>query len=143
MKCADTTGIQTFALEAESIIRMPLGLLGFEPYKEYRLLSNPEEKPFQWLQAVGESGLAFLVISPFLVLPNYQPDIGSEDVRFLGLKEPPDARLLNIVTIRGAGQVTVNLKGPIVVNRHSLVAKQVVPVNALHYHLLHPIPLTP
>jgi len=141
MKCAESTGTQTLTIKPENIIRIPQGLLGFEQYKEYVLLANPEEAPFQWLQVVGESGLAFLVINPFLVAPDYQPEVGPEDLRSLGLTNPQDAMVFNVVTIRGAGQVTVNLKGPIIVNRHTLVAKQVVPVNALHYSLQFPIPV--
>jgi flagellar assembly factor FliW len=36
----------------------------------------------------------------------------------------------------------VNLKGPIVVNRHTLVAKQVVPHNAADYSVRHPLSTT-
>jgi flagellar assembly factor FliW len=142
MKCAESNGTQVLAIKPENVIRIPHGLLGFEQYKEFVLLANPEEAPFQWLQAVGESGLAFLVISPFVVLPDYQPDVGIEDTRTLDIKEPPDAMVMTIATVRGPGHVTVNLKGPIIINRHSLIAKQVVPVNALHYNLQHPIPVT-
>ena len=38
--------------------------------------------------------------------------------------------ILNIVTYGPNQTMTVNLKGPIIVNRHTMVAKQVVPKNA-------------
>jgi flagellar assembly factor FliW len=142
MKCAESNGTQVLAIKPENVIRMPHGLLGFEQYKEYVLLANPEEAPFQWLQVVGEPSLAFLVVSPFIVLPDYQPDVGLEDIRTLDIKEPQDAMVVTIATIRGPDTVTVNLKGPIIINRHKLTAKQVVPVNALQYNLQQPIPLS-
>jgi flagellar assembly factor FliW len=140
MKFAEIKDTKRLPVKPENVIHMPLGLLGFEHIKNYIMLSNAEEAPFCWLQVLDDSTLAFLVISPFEVLPAYQPDVGVEDIRFLGLKEPQDAILFNIVTLRGGGRATVNLKAPIVINRHTLIGKQAVPVNALHYNLQHPVP---
>jgi flagellar assembly factor FliW len=140
MKFAATKDTKLNPVKPENIIHMPLGLLGFEHIRNYVMLANSEEAPFCWLQVMDDSTLAFLVISPFDVLPAYQPDVGVEDVRFLGIKEPQDAILFNIVTLRGGGRATVNLKAPILINRHTLIGKQAVPVNALHYNLQHPIP---
>jgi flagellar assembly factor FliW len=49
---------------------------------------------------------------------------------------------MNIVTLRNQGPSTVNLKGPIVVNRCTRIAKQVIPLNAGLYPLQHPLPAT-
>ena len=43
--------------------------------------------------------------------------------------------------MRGPQQATVNLKGPIVLNRRTLVAKQVIPLNAPEYSVAHPLPI--
>ena len=48
----------------------------------------------------------------------------------------------NIVTLRGAAPATVNLKGPIVINRHTNLARQVVLNNAADYSVRHPIVAT-
>jgi len=122
-------------------IYLPLGLPGFEPLKQYLLLADPEEAPFSWLQVVNDPSLAFIVISPFEVLPGYEPDLPKEDVEFLELSSPEDALLFGIVTLRGKGRATVNLKGPIVVNRHTFKGKQVVLANAVQYQLQHPLPV--
>ncbi len=126
-------------LNGENIIRMPYGLLGFEGVKNYVLLSRPHEEPFRWLQMLDQGRHAFLVVSPFLVLPDYQPDIADEDARFLQLINPADALVFNIVTLRGKGHATINLRGPVVINRHSMVGKQVIPNNASQYGLHHPL----
>ena len=88
-----------------------------------------------------DAALAFLVIEPFLVVPDYQPDIPQPDVEFLGLSSPDEASLLNIVTLHGANRATVNLKGPVVVNRNTGIGKQVVIANAAEYSVQHPLPL--
>ena len=77
MKVADTfeaeqqTGVQR--------IQVPAGLLGLEHIKEYELVANPAEEPFMWLQSAGTPDVAFLLISPFVVLSEYQPDISEAD----------------------------------------------------------------
>jgi flagellar assembly factor FliW len=122
------------------VIRMPLGLLGFEQCKRFALYTRPAEEPFLRLQAVGNQKLTFLVISPFIVVPDYRPTIPDEDARFLGLEGPKDALIVNIVTVRGPKQATVNLKGPIVLNRRTLTAKQVIPLNSPDFSVAHPLP---
>jgi flagellar assembly factor FliW len=125
----------------EKPIDLPLGLLGFERFKQYVLLAEPDQAPFSWLQVVDDPGLAFIVIPSFEVLPNYEPDISKEDVSFLEISSPDDVLLLSIVTLRGQGRATANLKAPIVVNRHTSRGKQVVLANAAQYQLQHPLPV--
>jgi len=140
MKVAERIETEPLETEIENLIQMPFGLLGFEQVKKYRLLASPEEAPFLWLQTADDATIAFLVVSPFLVLPAYQPDIPDEDAEFLGLREPDDALIFNIVTLRENGG-TLNLKGPIVINRHTRVGKQVIPANATKFALQHPLPV--
>lgn len=123
------------------LLRMPTGLLGFESIREYALSFHPEEAPFGWLEARDGSGLAFLVVDPFLVVPEYRPDIPPPDVVLLGLNGPEDAWLVNIVTVHGPNRATVNLKGPVVINRRTWVAKQVIIGNAIEYSVQHPLPV--
>ena len=142
MNTLETIEPETCAVNEETVVQLPYGLLGFERVKNYKLLASPSEEPFMWLQMLDDAKHAFLVISPFLVLPDYRPDISAEEVEFLGLNSPADALLLNIVTLRGHSRGTVNLKGPIVINRHTLLAKQVIPNNVAQYDLQHPLPVT-
>jgi flagellar assembly factor FliW len=139
MITAELTETETHCTEGRDIIRLPFGLLGFEHVKQYILLANPAEEPFLWLQMLDDAKRAFLVVPPERLLADYQPDISDDEVEFLGLADPADAFLLNIVTLRGNGQATVNLKGPVVINRRTLIGKQVIPNNAAQYSLRHPL----
>jgi flagellar assembly factor FliW len=122
-------------------LRLPAGILGFEHFKDYVLLANPAEIPFAWLRVTENAALAFVVVNPFLVMPEYAPDIPDADVEFLGLKDANDALLFGIVTLRGPNRATINLKGPIVINRHTHIGKQVIVVNAGNYSVEHPLPV--
>jgi flagellar assembly factor FliW len=127
------------ALVSDTVIHLPSGLLGFEKIKRY-LLTQAADGPFYWFRAENEPSLSFLVISPFAVLPEYAPDIPNEDVRSLGIECQDDVLLLNIVTLRPNGVSTVNLKGPIVINRFSRLGKQVIIGNSTAYSVHHPLP---
>ncbi len=141
MNAVETTKLEPLIVQQENIIHLPLGLLGFERIKKYVLLSDPEEAPFHWLQVLEDSTLAFLVLSPFAVMPDYQPELSDEDSSFIGLKSPEDALIWNIVTLRPNGEATMNLRGPVVLNRFTLTGKQVVISNAAQYSLQHPLPV--
>lgn len=142
MNTAELMEPEVQKVSGENVIRFPDGLLGFEHVKEYVLLSQPQEEPFMWLRMLENDNKRFLVLSPFVAVPDYQPDIANEDVRFLGLVSPADALVVNIVTLRGNRQATINLKGPIVINRHTLVGKQVIPNNAAKFEVNHPLPIS-
>ena len=118
-----------------------MGLLGFEQIKDYLLIINPAEAPFRWLQVKDNSALAFVVIDPFLVMPDYHPDIPQADAESLGLTTPEQAALFNIVTLHANQRATINLKGPIVINRNTGIGKQVVLANAAEFSVQHPLPV--
>jgi flagellar assembly factor FliW len=130
------------ATHPKEVIQLPYGLLGFERVKSYHLLTRPQEEPFMWFQMVGEIKHAFLVVPPHFILADYAPDLSELDVAFLELSDPSEAFVLNIVTMRGKAGATVNLKGPIVINRRTLLGKQIIPVNAAEYAIQHPLPLS-
>jgi flagellar assembly factor FliW len=81
-----------------------------------------------------------VVVSPTAVLADYEPEISPEDIHFLDLRAPEDAIIFTIVTLRGPDRATANLKGPVIVNRRTLIGKQVVPLNATELPVAQPLP---
>ncbi len=142
MKNADSSVVEPAPVREGNVLQLPLGLLGFEQFKRYALLSRPEEAPFLWLQVLDQPNLAFVVVSPTAVAPDYEPEISDEDASFLDLRTPEDALVFNIVTLRGQNNATVNLKGPVLVNRRTLIGKQIVPLNAADLPVCQPISVT-
>jgi flagellar assembly factor FliW len=134
-----TTQCQT--RPTRQFLHVPLGLLGFERIKNYLLLSRDEEAPFSWLQVPEDPSLNFLVLPVFLAHSTYQPAFNDDDVAFLGLGSPEDALLYGIVTLRPPQLPTINLKGPILINRRTWQGKQAIPTNASEFLLHHPLPV--
>lgn len=123
-------------------IQLPQGLVGFPDYTHFSVIFQEDQLPFCWMRLQGrDDELHFVVVEPGNVLPDYEPEIYDEDAAELELTDPADAMLLNIVTVtRGAqASATINLTGPVVINRRTGRAKQVVLANHGSYSARHPL----
>ena len=113
-------------ISEEQLIKIPAGIFGFEEYTEYALI-DCRIKPFIWLQSLDESALAFLLIDPFIINPDFQADIDDRELSKIGIKDPSDVLVMTIVTVPNDGShVTANLRGPIIINKKSHEAMQAV-----------------
>lgn len=116
----------TVAVSEKQIINIADGLFGFEAYKKFALIDS-EYAPFIWLQSLEEQSLAFLIVDPFLVCPDYEADIDDESLKKLGVETPEDILLMVIITIPADNSgVTANLAGPLVINKRNNKCAQVI-----------------
>lgn len=104
------------------------GLFGFPDIKHMELFYDKDELPFMWLRQDDQDGLAFIVIEPGGIIPDYTVEISDNDVEFLGITGADDTMILNIVTLpsEGNSKISVNLVGPVIVNRNTFTAKQCI-----------------
>jgi len=111
----------------DRIITFPEDIIGFPQIKRYVFLELDENSPFTWLQAVDEPSLCFLVIDPALFKPDYQVPISKENMYSLQAEEIEELITRVIVTVpENPHFMTANIKGPIVINLMSRLAKQLV-----------------
>ncbi len=123
-------------------LELPQGLIGFGAYKRAELLYLPDHLPFLWMKLQSAvDDLHFIVIEPGGIVPGYEPEIFDSDAENLGIENPAEAMILNIVTLRRQRPVeaTVNLVGPIVVNRRTRQGRQLVISNYSKYGAHHPL----
>jgi flagellar assembly factor FliW len=120
---------------------LPQGLIGFGDYRQAELLYMPDHLPFIWMRLHGPETLHFVVIEPGGIIPGYEPELFEEDAFQLDLQNPGEAMILNIVTLkrRQPVEATVNLIGPIVVNRRTRTGRQLVISNYSRYSAHHPL----
>lgn len=135
----NTTRFGPIEIDDDAIISMPDGMIGFEQYKSYCLIDHQPESILKWLQSIHNPDVAFLVMDPSDVAPDYEVELPDWDAEFLGLTDPADAVLISTVTIDAdANEVTTNLLAPIVVNAATRLGRQVV-LDSEQYALKHPI----
>lgn len=120
-------------------IVLPHGIIGFGHCRSAELLYMPDHLPFLWMKLAGPEPVQFIVIEPGGIIANYEPEIFDEDAQQLDLRDPAEAMILNIVTLRRQQPVeaTVNLVGPVVVNRRTRIGRQLVISNYSRYSAHH------
>ena len=137
---ASSTRFGDIQVEKKSIITMVTPLLGFPDAHRFFLLPHRQDSPLMWFQALDDPDLAFVVVPPAAIVPEYQPplwDLVQEDLQ---LSDRSDLELLLILTIPHGHpeRMTANLLGPLAVNVNKRLAKQ-VPLNPLEYDSRWPV----
>lgn len=124
----NTKNFGEIEIDKEKIILFPEGILGFEEEKQFIIInSEDEENPFQWLQSVSNPDLAFVIINPFFVYPNYDIVIPETAQNKLKIKDEKDIIIYSIVVVpEDMEKMTANLLGPIIINIHEKIGKQIV-----------------
>lgn len=122
------------------LIRMQKPILGFEGLKTFFLVEQEDFRPFMWLQSTERADLAFIVVNPTLVCPDYRIEVHSKEVGDLEIQSLERVETYAIVTVpENPRDISANLQGPIVVNTQNNYAKQLVLVNSAYsvqYRLL-------
>jgi flagellar assembly factor FliW len=121
---------------AANHFELPQGLIGFKDFTRGELLYMPDHLPFLWLKLHrGAEFVHFIVIEPAGLVPGYAPELFDADAEALGLRDSSEAMLLNIVTLRQQNPMdaTINLVGPIVMNRRTKIGRQMVIANYSQY----------
>lgn len=108
-------------------LRFASGLPGFPEAQRFVLVYGADDNPFALLRSLDDPDLAFAVVSPAVFFPDYAPELDDESAARLGLLDTDDALVLVIVTVpERATDATANLLAPVVVNRRTRQASQVV-----------------
>ena len=115
-------------IEEDRIIRFPNGLIAFHNIKNYFIIEREDKKfPVCYLQAIDEPDLAFVIINPFLINPDYDFDIPPGDVEELGIEKESDVAVFSILVVpEDVTKMTANLLAPLVINAKKKIGKQIV-----------------
>ena len=109
-------------------ITFPAGLPGFPQAHQFSLAPwGPAGSPFLLLSSADDPDIGFVIVPPWVFYPDYEFELDSGTAERLGLNAADDAVVFAVVTLRERPEdSTLNLLGPIVVNRFTHEASQVV-----------------
>ena len=125
----ETRLFDTIEIDDDKIIHFSGGIVGFPDLTDFALVHDEEKGPnaIRWMQSLQETGFAMPVIDPLLVLPEYNPVVEDELLKALGdIKEDNTLVLVTITVPSDITKMTVNLRGPIVINAKERKACQVI-----------------
>lgn len=124
---ASTVPDQDSGTDALPIIEFVAPMPGFPGDRRFVLVRLDDEGLLYALTAVDTPGLRFLVAPPAPFFPDYSPEIDDGTLAELGTTDPADLLLLLVVTAgESAGDATVNLLAPVVLDQRSRRAVQLV-----------------
>lgn len=128
-------------IDDDKIIRFPSGIIGFPDLTDFALIHDEEKGigSIHWLQSMQEPAFAMPVMDPLLVVPDYNPEVDDELLKKIGEINPEELLVLVTVTVPSdITKMTVNLKGPIVINAAEKKACQII-VEGDGYAVKYPI----
>ena len=105
-------------IQPDNIFYFENGLLGFETLNNFVLITDDDIAPFKWLMSIEEPEIMFPIISPFFIDADYDTHKNIDldnDVLFC------------VVTFNdGKGNVTANMKAPVILNSKDLTGEQII-----------------
>jgi flagellar assembly factor FliW len=124
-------------ISEDELINIPTGLPAFEDLKTFVLLPFDEGTPFYVLQSVQTPEVAFITVSPFQYMPDYQVELSESTITQLEIKQEADVAVYVLLTVQNPfEQTTANLQAPVIINTVSKIGKQVFTNDSI-YHTKH------
>ena len=123
----NTTRFGAVEVDDDAIITFTQPILGFQEYRRFVLLPGPENSPLKWLQSTDSGDLAFIVMDPRTVVPDYEVRIGAQEMAELAADTFEELEVYTLVVVpQDRTQVRTNLKAPILINPRQRLGKQTI-----------------
>jgi flagellar assembly factor FliW len=117
--------IMTDSVTELPVIDMAVPMPGFPAHRRFCLVRLHDEGLLYAFTSVDDPSLRFLVAPPEPFFPDYAPEIENEVFAALNTKET-ERLLVMVVITAGVNETTANLLAPIIVDRDTMRAMQVV-----------------
>ena len=117
-------------IDDQKIIHFENGIIGFPDLTDFALIYDVEkgnDVGIRWMQSLQEPAFAMPVMDPLLVKEDYNPEVEDELLKPLGGLDPDQLLVLVTVTVpKDIKKMSVNLKGPFVINAETRKACQII-----------------
>jgi len=100
----------------EQIFIFPNGIIGFTHLTEYVLISDDSTAPIQWLIAIEDPTIGLPIINALIIDMQYKP----------ALDVDPTQNTVFVVVNLSQGQISINMKAPIIMNSQTMLGEQIV-----------------
>ena len=124
----NTSRFGPIEIEPEDILLFSRGLFAFENHRHWILLTDGCNDALARLQSLNDPEVALPMVSPRKFVPAYQVHILRSQLTPLELAALDQAFVLNVLS-QNAGELTVNLKAPVIINLDRRIGRQIVTVD--------------
>ena len=128
MRKINTLRFGELEIEEQDVVRFADGIPAFEDEHEFVVLPYEEGTPYMFLQSMTTPELAFLLTDPFVFFPDYSFELDDENMEKLAINSMDDVLVCTLISVprSGVADMTTNLLAPVVINRHTMQARQIV-----------------
>jgi flagellar assembly factor FliW len=112
-------------IEVHDLLLFPSGVVAFEDCQHWVLLADSENPALAWLQSVTRPEVALPVVSPRRFAPHYTVRVSRGQLLPLEFSQFDQAYVLAVVG-RSDGDLTLNLKAPLIINLDRHLGRQVI-----------------
>ncbi len=112
----NTTRFGILDVDDSAMITFTQPILGFQ-----------DNRPLKWLQSTDCGELAFIVMDPRVVMPDYEVRIGAQEMAELAVSAVEELEVYTLVVVpQDRTQIRTNLKAPILINPRQRLGKQTI-----------------
>ena len=129
MLTLDTKDYGLVEYEESDLLDFPDGIFGFTELKKFipLVLDENEDNTILLLQSIENPDIAFVVLNPFTLDPDYNPILTPEELSYLGVNSENALSYYVISVLHNDYlKTTVNMKAPIVINPDRRIGMQVI-----------------
>ena len=123
----DTTRFGTLDIKDDDVITLTQPILGFQEFRRYVLRDGPPGSNLKWLQSTDAGDLAFILMKPESVMPDYTVELRQHDLTELAADKVEDLDCYTIVVVpQDKTQIRTNLRAPVLINPKHRLGKQLI-----------------
>lgn len=114
--------------DQEDLVSITEGFFGFPNLKYYLpICLSEDEGSLLLMQSTEQPDIAFVVINPTFLCPDYSPILSPEELSFLGVSDSGELSYYALCVIRDNYlENTVNMKCPLAINPQTRTGRQVI-----------------
>ncbi len=122
----DTTRFGTIEIEDGKVITFTQPILGFQDHRRFVVLPGPGAS-LRWLQSIDSGDLAFLLMDPRTVMPDYKVQLGQQELAELAVTGIEELDVYTLVVVpQDPAKIRTNLKAPVLINPKLRLGKQTI-----------------
>jgi flagellar assembly factor FliW len=112
-------------IDVDDILLFPHGIIAFEDCRHWVLLADEENPSLAWLQSVSRPEVSLPVVSPRRFAADYSVHVTRGQLVPLEFSQFDQAYVLAVVSTSD-GDLTLNLKAPLIINLDRRLGRQVI-----------------
>lgn len=123
----ETSRFGEINVDDDTIITFTQPIIGFQEYRRFTLVPGPDDAAVKWLQSTESGDLAFLLMDPLQVMPDYRVELSRRELDELAVSEVSELDVYTLLVVpEDTAKIRTNLRAPILINEKHRLGKQTV-----------------